>query len=523
MYLKAVGKDSTETKVIDSLGYKTQFKNYISLNQEIDSIKYRLQKLGYLTAKLKRSEKLNDSLYKTEFNLNKLYKTIRIKYDSTINRNLLEALSNKVEDDYFEVEIRNLEQTLKTLSKEIAEQGDPFSSLKLNNIKQSGKNLNASLFISKNENLRSIDSIIIKGYEKFPKSFIKRYLKIKTNQPFNLSKIKDKTSALDNLRFSRQLREPEVLFTKDSTIIYIYVEKVKSNSFDGFLGFGTNEDTNKLEFDGYLNLVLTNNLNYGESLRLLYKSDENDQRTFDAKINLPYLFGSPLEVDLNLNIFRKDSTFLNVNQTASISYNIDHRNKIGIGINSANSSNLLDEDTNNLNDYNSNFYFLNYTHTRLQSYDLLFPVNFLLDVSGGFGNRTIDNVDQSQIRFTINAFKIFNLNKRNSIYLRLNGALLDSDDYLENELFRFGGINSIRGFEENSLTGNLFGVLNTEYRYRLSNTIYVHSVIDASYSENNITETKSKLFGFGFGFGLLSKAGLFRFNYSSGKTEKSKL
>jgi hypothetical protein len=47
----------------------------------------------------------------------------------------------------------------------------------------------------------------------------------------------------------------------------------------------------------------------------------------------------------------------------------------------------------------------------------------------------------------------------------------------------------------------------------------VHSVLDAAYSENNLTEINSKLFGFGFGFGLLTNAGLFRFNYSSAKTE----
>ena len=44
-------------------------------------------------------------------------------------------------------------------------------------------------------------------------------------------------------------------------------------------------------------------------------------------------------------------------------------------------------------------------------------------------------------------------------------------------------------------------------------------MIDAAYFENDLTDTKNKLFGFGFGLGLLTKAGLFRLNYSSGKTE----
>ncbi|WP_353778866.1 hypothetical protein [Winogradskyella sp. 3972H.M.0a.05] len=520
--MKAVGNDSTETKIIDSLGYKTTFKDFSSLNIETDSLKTRLQNLGYLATNLTNLSRVNDSLYKVTYNLNKRYNLVRVSYDIDIDKKLLEALAKNVEDDYFEVDINNLERVLTILNKQISEEGDPFSTLRLTNIIHDNGNLTADLQITKKDISRSIDSIIIKGYEKFPKSFIKRYLKIRTNQPFNLYSIKEKTAALDNLRFSRQIREPEVLFTKDSTIIYIYVEKVKSNSFDGFLGFGTNEDTNKLEFDGYLNLILNNNLNFGESFRLLYKSDENDQRTFDVKANLPYLFGSPLDVELGLNIFRKDSTFSNVSQTANIAYNIDPRNRLGLGIFATTSSNLLDNGTSTLDDYTSNFYLANYTHTRLQNYDALFPVNFLFDISAGFGKRTFESVDEAQTRFTLNTYKIFNLNQRNSIYARINGAYLDSENYLENELFRFGGINSIRGFEENSLTANLFAVLNTEYRYRLNSSIYVHSVIDASYSENNIANTKSKLFGFGFGFGLLSKAGLFKFNYTSAKTENQK-
>src|SRR5690606_8680474 len=129
---------------------------------------------------------------------------------------------------------------------------------------------------------RTIDDIVLKGYEKFPKSFLKHYLKIKPKQVFSLSAIKNKTEQRSNLNFAKELKPPEVLFSKDSTILYLYLGKTTSNAFDGFLGFGTNEDTNKLEFDGYLNLNLTNNLNFGETFRLLYKSDENDQKTFEA-------------------------------------------------------------------------------------------------------------------------------------------------------------------------------------------------------------------------------------------------
>lgn len=522
LYLKAMGETELETKAIDSLGYKTSFDNYAGLASEIELLKSKLSAAGYIEHLLKDLIKENDTLYRAQFHLRTKYESIRIDYQGIVDIDLIKRLDFLNKDDELIIPIPFVESTLETINTSIANQGNPFSSLIVSDIKKlNNKQLQGTLSVSESK-ARTIDKLIIKGYEKFPRSFVKRYLKIKTGEPFNLEEIKSKTSDLNDLIFANQIKDPEVLFTNDSTILYMYIEKVRSNTFDGFLGFGTNETTNKLEFDGYLDLNLTNNLNYGESLRLLYKSDENDQQTFDLRLDAPYLFKSPVGVNFNLNIFRRDSSFVTVSQTAKINYQINSRQLISAGISTVNSTDLLDIPTAAITDFSSNQFILNYVYTKRQNYDPLFPINFLFDITGGTGNRSFGDIDEQQSNFTINTYKIFNLNDRNSIYGRISGNYLISDNYLENELPRFGGINSIRGFEENSLIANLFGVLNTEYRYKLNSSIYVHSVIDAAYFENQVSDQKGKLFGFGFGFGLLTKAGLFRFNYTSAKTENQK-
>lgn len=520
VYLMAEGNSENETKVIDSLYYQKTFEDYASLQEEVKSVKNRLTNLGYLENELLCLKKQNDSSYLASFIIKQRYKIVRIYFDSSINRNILKLISTDIKEDYVDIEIGKLEETLKLLNSEFSNQGDPFSTLQLSNIKKSNDHtLYADLIVTENIQQRTVDSIIVKGYEKFPKSYVKHYLKIKPKQTFNLKTIKRKTSELENLSFASQIKEPEVLFTKDSTILYIYVEKQKSNTFDGFLGFGTNVETNKIEFNGYLNLNLINNLNYGESFRLLYKSDESEQKTFDVNSKFPYLLGSPIGMELGLNIFKKDSTFLTVSQIAKLGYQINPKNLISLGINATNSTNLLETTTVFVDDYKSVFYTIDYSFTKRQRYDLLFPINFEFDFSTGLGNRTFEDIHKSQTKIGLNTSKILNLNDSNSIYVRLNGAILYSNSYLENEMFRFGGINSIRGFEENSLTANLFAVINTEYRYKVSNSLYIHSVLDGAYFENKRIDAKEKLFGFGIGFGVLTKAGLFKFNYSNGKTE----
>ena len=517
--LNIIGENLEKTNIIDSIGYQKKFNNYVLLETETYKLKKKLTRLGYIDTTIERITKQNDTLFKAHLLLGEKVNKIRITYTSDFNPELLNLINHTSGDNFFELDIIQLESTLNILNTKIAEGGDPFSKLQLVNISKINSDLiSADLKIISNQK-RRIDKILVEGYEKFPTSYIKRFLKLKTGKPFNLNAIKDKVALLEDLRFASQIKDPEVLFTKDSTTLYLYLEKNKTNNFDGFLGFGTNENTNKIEFDGYLDLRLINNLNFGETLNLFYKSDEIDQQTFRVDADLPYLFGSPIGLQVGLTIFRKDTTFSNAKQYAKLNYQINAQHKIGVGITSTSSTNLLENNTATLNDYTSNYYTLNYNFTKPQFYDTLFPINFWFDLSSGLGNRE-NNIDsQNQTVFNIDTYKIFNLNQKNSIYVRLNGAVLTSNNYLDNELFRFGGINSIRGFEENSLVANLYGVINTEYRYRLNNSIYVHSVIDAAYFENQLTNNKEKLFGFGFGLGLLTNSGLFRLNYSSGKSE----
>lgn len=513
------GESENATKQIDSINYIKNFSDFLSLEAEVYSTKDKLIQQGYIDTKITNLEKQNDSLFEASLYVGRKTNLFKIFFNSKFDKILLNFSEAKVFPNYFEVETKNLENTLKLINKRIAEQGDPFTTLKLEHIKKESSDvITANLKIKTNQK-RRIDKIIVKGYEKFPKSYLKRFLKLKTGQSFNLEEIKDKTEKLQNLRFAKEVKSPEVLFTNDSTTLYLYAEKTKSNNFDGYLGFGTNENTNRIDFDGYIDLRLINNLNYGESLNIFYKSDEIDQQTFDVSFSAPYLFSSPIGLDVALNIFRKDSTFSTTTQQAKLNYQINSNQKINVGLKGSVSSDLLNTNSNLINDYKSNFYQIGYNYIKPQFYDPLFPINFWFDFNASFGNRTQDGKSLQQNAFNIEAYKIINLNKRNSFFIRLSGASLTSDNYLDNELFRFGGINSIRGFEENSLVANLFGVLNTEYRYRLSNGIYIHSVIDAAYFENEITASKTKLFGFGFGFGLLTKAGLFKLNYSSGKTE----
>ena len=522
VYLKIQGDNLKESRLIDSLSYKQRFNDFMSLQKELNDTHKKLQYIGYIESEVSKPTKINDSTFLSKIHLRKKFYTIYIYHQKElVSSNLFQSMLTQHGDNYFVTTLSNLESVLNRINSDLANEGAPFTTVTLENIqKKDSVNLQANLVID-TKSRRNVNDVIIKGYSKFPRSFIKYFLKIKEEQSFNLEQLNKKTKKLDNLIFANQTKPPEVLFTKDSTTVYLYLEKTKSNTFDGFLGFGTNEISKKIEFDGYLNLSLTNNLNFGEQFKLLYKSDENSQKTFDLRLSMPYVLGTPIGTEFDLNIFKKDTSFTTVSQNLKLYYQINSKHKIAAGVRSIVSNNLLaNSEELMLNDYNTTYYDLTYHFKKFNSNDFLFPNNFEISTSAGFGQRETTNESIAQVELKINISKIFNLDNKNSLYVKSNYQTLQSNNYFTNELFRFGGINSIRGFEENSIQANELGYVNLEYRYRLNTNFYVNTITDAAYYENNAINIQDKLFGFGIGFGIVTKAGLLKFIYANGKKEK---
>lgn len=522
LHLKITAQDSLKNAVIDSISYQRAHNSFKALSQEVDSVFHILQKEGYVDAEIFPIEKKSDSLYFARIGLGKKYRALKIYYETLpVSKKMLDQIALNVRAEYFSVAFTKIEQVLRLLNHEIANRGRPFSFLQLEKIRKGqGDTLVANLgsTISKP---RSVDEIVVKGYEKFPVSYISYFLGIKKGRPFNKKLLEEKVGRLQNLPFAESIRAPEVQFTQDSTKVYLYLEKERSNTFDGFLGFSNDADENKLKLTGHIDFLLLNNLNYGESLNVQYKADGEEQVNFRAELDLPYLFQTPIGLSLGLEIFKKDSTYVTVEQHIRAKYRFGSKITTYLGFRKKESNNLLEEvfAGNMVEDYVSNYIDVGGTYTDYSRFDGLFPVKTKIEIDLGLGNRDRSGNKSSQFIGKINARHVFRLNRRNNIYLHNETAVFSSDNPLTNELFRLGGIHSIRGFAENSIFASLFSATQTEYRYILSSNMYVHSLIDYAYYENRVFGLKENLYGIGLGFGLKSDAGLLSINFANGKAD----
>lgn len=512
-YLKIEGNSSTENKIIDSIGYIKTHKEIKNLLESQNNFNQTLLKIGYLENELLETKKTNDSSFTFFYKLGNLTRDIEIKTDSLPNevKEILNLQSSEI------IPISDIENFINEKLNILEKKGFAQSKIKLNNFKTSNNQFQADLIIELNQ-VRKINNLVFQGYSQFPSGIKKVFLRKYQSKPFNKSIIKKIQSDFNALPFVTQTKYPEVLLTTDSTKVYLYLEKRKNNSFDGFLGFGNNEETQKLQFNGYLDLNLYNNLNSGERFNLYWKNDGNKQSTFNVNLDLAYIFKSPMALKSNLKIFKQDTIFQNSSFDFDLGYMINYNTKAFIGYKDNVSEAIQKITSSDLKDLKSTFITTTFEHKKIDFDNSLFPDKFSIFTKFGIGDRTASSLKTNQFFAQFQFQQLLELNKKNYIHLKSDTYFLQSTNYYTNELYRFGGIQSIRGFNENSLQGNIFSGIFAEYRYIASPNLYFYSITDFAYYQDKANNSKDQLYGLGFGFGLLSNGGLFNLVYANGNT-----
>jgi len=520
--LKATARLEENNKILQRTSFIEFHDSEESLHKEIDVIKSALELKGFLNNVLDTLI-ISDSIYTAQFLLEERLERIRIYYDnsggvSSIDlKTLLKPLSKKITDAYIEISFEEISGLLNYIVSYYEDRGNSFTQVKLKNIAIDNGIAIAHLKIRTSKK-RNIDKVIVKGYEGFPKKYILHDLGLKVNATFNDGKLLNASNAINSLSFVDEIKPPEVLFTNDSTYIYLYLKKKRSNKFDGVLGFSSKEDSNGLDFNGYLDFAFNNLFNGGETIALLWKNNGNNSQRFFVSAEIPYIFNLPITPKAEFEIFRQDTIYNNVTTKFYLSYLINIKNKVTGVLNSENSNDLLkvsDPDL-NVTSYKNLFFGFAYTFRSLNN-DILFPEKFKLEISGLYGRRKVENMNTSQLKYLLTAHYLLPLNQKNYIFFQNQSALLDSENYYNNELFRIGGINSIRGFNEESIFASAYSILNLEYRYKPNNSSYFYTISDFAYVNDKIIDQTTRIYSLGFGYSFITKAGLLNLSYALGK------
>lgn len=497
---------------INSNQYEPDFDKKLSNDSTLVKTLDSLKTIGYFTVTLDSVKGKNVYL-----NKGKMYKKIWVKSDSLFAQ----------KQDYFPV--TNLDSLLKTVTNRYAALGYPFSKV---NVSPQGfrdgeaqVSLSLELFAS-----RTIDGVNVEGYEKLSKGYIKHVLGLKKGKIYNEAELKGITEKMQFNNFIEEIRPPQTLFNTDSTTVYLYVKKVKSNLFDGILGFG-NDQNGDFRLNGNVKIELNNNFNGMEQIRLNWIATADKSTTLDLSVRVPYLFKSALGTQTDFNLYRKDSVFVNTKIEERLFYQITQNSNIGVNFSYESSNFVLDdypEIANLYDDFNKSGIGLSYEYLipvknrLLEGRTAIYLLGRTLKRKGqekDYITNELTTTDAQQYEVGVKAFRIFTLYPKHLVKAQVEGYGLfsDSDFYSENELYRIGGFGSIRGFNEESITASAYGITSLEYRFMPNDGFYVSAFGDYAFVENKATLINENLLGVGVGISFLTQLGVFNLSYAVGK------
>jgi hypothetical protein len=518
LYFSFKTQNPSEAKIIDTLKYAKTHQNLNSIEANIKKTTTNLYKKGYIDNKIGLFEKINDSTFNATIYLGEQIKTITLHNFKEIVTSSKNSKPTIKEPTILQYEL--LQPFLDSILKNQEDQGYPLTKIQLLNLKRNKNNLEADLLIELNV-IRRINSLIIPNAKeaRLPKGHQRNIEKKYLNKVYNLKTLQSIYEQYNTLGFVKNSKYPELLLTQDSTKVFVYLEKQKANKFDGFVGLNTAENG---RLSGYLDFELLNSMQKGERISINWRSNGSDQKVFDAQLDLPYLFNSPLGIKTNLNIFRQDSTFQNTKTALSLYYQLHSNKKIAFEYQSTISSSTAAIDNLNTPSYSNRFITGSFELSNSKDQSSLSGKETFLQVNLGFGQRQANTQSESsnQLLTQIHFKQIAIFSQKIHLLTNSKAFILRSPTYIQNELYRFGGLNSLRGFNENSLQASYAASIMTELRYVLARQLYFHSILDYAYTndqtQKNESLIKTNLVGLGVGLGLQTKNGILKLAFANG-------
>lgn len=505
-------------------------------------LKYKISKLkqnGYLEASVDSISFNNDTII-AEIHRGEKYEWGEISFGSIEYLNLptsgFRSLQGKT------ISFNDLERMQNKVLNYLADNGYPFAELEISEINILENKVCGKWELSSHDFIRW-DSIVLKGTSKLKPKFLQRYLGIYPNEKYQESSIESISEKINKLGFAKEIKASEIEFSGGKARVYTYLEKEMANQFDGIIGFQSGKDNNKLELTGEVKLALENTFSAGESIRFNWQKYEESSQDLSLGMVYPYLFSSSLGVDFTFDIQKKDSAYLSTAIDMGIRFSQSGKNFSKLFF-KRNSSSLLTTkhltsasvlpDYADVQSYLYGFAYhfdnLDYSFNPKKGWDLNFSIaagTHKTKKNSNIPDELYQDIELSNKLIDAEWKLEYNIPIRNKISFRFRnkGGIKDSKNLFQNDLFKLGGMNSVRGFNENSFRASKYSVITTELRFVPQQNSCFYLFWDGAYYSNKYKMNGIEDYPWGIGFGLnfATKSGIFTLNYAIGKQQNTNL
>ncbi|MEM6724333.1 MAG: BamA/TamA family outer membrane protein, partial [Bacteroidota bacterium] len=378
-------------------------------------------------------------------------------------------------------EVRQLQADLITYAEN---NGFPFASVWLDSIHIQDGQFSARIYLQQNRQI-DIEGIEVRGEAKISAGYLSSYLGIRPTSVYDESQIKKVRSRIRELAFIKETQNLTVTFLEDNATVNLFLDNKRASRFDFLIGFlPRNEETGGLILTGNAEIDLFNPFGTGKRLRFQWQQLRPGTQELELHFLYPYVLSQPFGVDFTFNLYKRDSSYLDLIRDFGVQYHFEGHNYVKAFWDNR-ATNVLNIDTDrvlatrqlptNLDVTNSTFGLaynwqqLDYRFNPRKGWDVM--------LRGGAGvkrirrnNKITDLADPEdplfdfatlydslqlrsfQYRLDGHGAYYWPIGKRSTLKSGAQFGFIQTGEALfQNELYRIGGTQTLRGFDEESL------------------------------------------------------------------------
>ena len=421
-----------------------------------------------------------------------------------------------------------------------AREGHPFASVALTDIEWVAEGrLKASIDVRPGPLIR-VGEVRVPESVRVRNIFLERYLGLVPGEPYSQRRVRRLGERLAQLPYVSMRGGPRVSFRDSLAYLDLPLQRRPASRFDFIIGVLPNSTQNdgKLLITGELNGELYNGFGQGERVAVRFEQLKPQTQELELAVDYPFLFGLPFGFEGELALYRRDSSFLNLNWELAATYLREGNDRLSAFwqqrttiVPGLDSTRLVEGRLPDTLGVSRSFFGLQLRRNRT---DRRFsPRNgYTVDLSTAAGFRRLrnlefagaDSVGLRSTQFELGAELALYVEPLvgTVVYLGLRArALLTDREVLVNEQYRIGGARIMRGFEEQELFATDYQILTAEFRLLLGERAFLYTFVDAA-RLNGRSVAKASLpvdypIGLGAGVNFETRAGIFALSLGVGK------
>jgi len=551
--LRLLPLDQSPDFLQQNLKFKTTFSDSLALQAELKSVLSQLQNQAFLEASVDTLVR-QDSIFTAFLHTGQPYRWALLR-NGNVDETLLSQAGFRerlYRDKLFS--LRQIRKLQTALLQNVEDNGFPFAQIWLDSIGLAGGEVEARLMLERGRFV-PIKKISVSGDARISQAYLSNYLGLKVGAPYSRTKVLRLRDRLRELPFLESEQDPIITFEEDGAIINLALKQKRASRFDFLIGvLPKSTQTGRVLITGSFLGELNGQFGQGERIYVKFEQLRPQTQFLDIQLNYPYIFGLPFGADLQFNLYKRDTNYLDVAYNAGVQYLLEGGDYLKAFISNRSTVLLTVDEAKLLQqqalpdtlDVSRSAFGLEYMVRKLDyrfnprsgwSLQLRADAgirrirrnNQIVDLDLGF---LYDSLPQKAFQYRLEGRieGYLPLFRRTTLKAALqSGWVISNQGIYANEQYRIGGNRLLRGFDEELVFATDYTVLTLEYRLLLQQNSYLYAFGDyARVNErtaNTLPGAKTIDFPYGFGAGITfeTSAGVFGVSMAFGSRKGNPL